>query len=82
MGVEIGKAAEQLLLGHTNKINTSEVEQIFKGVIEGFIPQEDLKQLMPCIQDLESEASLIYQSVTDFLKKDLADVKKGLKELG
>lgn len=38
MGVQIGKAAEQLLLGQTSKISTNEVELIFKGVIEGFLP--------------------------------------------
>lgn len=38
MGVQIGKAAEQLLLGQTNKITSTETELIFKGVIEGFLP--------------------------------------------
>jgi hypothetical protein len=63
-------------------MNTKDVEQVFKGVLEGFLSETTYAHVLPCLGDLSSETTLVVEGVENMLTKTKAGMKKGLEQLG
>ena len=62
------------------KINLVETEEFVAGIIQGFVQHDDLEEIEKCFQNGERVESEIEQIVSEFAKKDVADIIKGIED--
>lgn len=66
----------------SQQMNTNEVEEVFKGVLEGFLSEHSYSHILPCLGDLSSESTLVVEGVENMLTKTKEGIKKGLEQIG
>ena len=75
-------AVAALTISKFAAFNIKEVEQIVGGLLQGFVNDDHLDSVELCLKDAQTLDEEITEAVTDFTKKDLTDIIKGIQELG
>ena len=63
-------------------IQPVDVVDFMDGLVFGLLQKEDLPEIQSCLQHAPDIAKQITSAVEDFEKKDMADIIKGISEIG
>jgi hypothetical protein len=57
--------------------NVTDVENFLNGLFTGLVQDDNLSHIQTCLKDVKNVKAEMTEAVTDFEKKDIADIIKG-----
>ena len=76
------KALAALATVTLHAFNPVEVEQFLAGLVTGLVQEDDFTKIQTCLVDAYGLERQIQTALGDFMKGDLQDILKGVKEMG
>ena len=64
------------------KLNNDDVVQFVTGLLDGLVQDNKFVNIAPCLKDAEGLQVDLMEAITDFKKKDITDIIKGVSVVG
>lgn len=71
-----------LAIATVGKLSGDQVVQFVTGLLDGLVQDNDFDKIKPCLTDAEGIERELAIAIGDFKKKDIADIIKGVSEVG
>ena len=62
--------------------NNDQVVQFVTGLLDGLVQDNSFDKIAPCLKDAEGLQVELMEAITDFKKKDITDIIKGVSVVG
>merc|ERR1712071_585167 len=69
-------------MGTVAKLNNDDVVQFVAGLLDGLVQDNKFVNIAPCLKDAEGLQVDLMEAITDFKKKDITDIIKGVSVVG
>ena len=63
-------------------LKKQQIVHFVEGLLDGLVQHNHLKEVSPCLKDSEFIGEHLDTAITDFKKKDIADIITGVSEVG